>query len=240
MGTRVCSCSCGCIGIRRGSLGPWVLISVCQLTSVIWVFSPTSLSGLSPVTCGGGWRWRIGSQELQWALRCLAMGWSSIFHFLDQPLSSPHLTHPLQLLLKLCKEFYFLSRGSTQPSCRWVVWLLVTGLRSGKLRSVNSFLRRVAAGTHQISREGDLCATGGEVSQVAVGLKGYWLHWRLPVASTDLHRDRHTQLLSLLSWGGPRVSDTPMLSPPCGLLFTPVLFWKQIGVLGPPLPFLVV
>lgn len=36
---------------------------------------------------------------------------SSIFHFLDQPLSSPHLTHPLQLLLKLCKEFYFLSRG---------------------------------------------------------------------------------------------------------------------------------
>lgn len=148
--------------------------------------------------CGGGRRWRIGSQELQWALWCLAMGWSSIFHFLDQPLSSPHLTHPLQLLLKLCKEFYFLSRGSTQPSCRWVVWLLVTGLRSGKLRSVNSFLRRVAAGTHQISREGDLCATGGEVSQVAVGLKGYWLHWRLPVASTDLHRDRHTQLLSLL------------------------------------------
>lgn len=110
-------------------------------------------------------------------------------------LPPPH--PPLQLLLKLCKEFYFLSRGSTQPSCRWVVWLLVTGLRSGKLRSVNSFLRRMAAGTHHISREGDLCATGGEVSQVAVGLKGYWLHWRLPVASTDLHRDRHTQLLIL-------------------------------------------
>lgn len=164
MDTRVCSCSCGCIGIRRGSLGSWVLISACQfLTSVIWAFSPhfpvrsftchlwrglevkdrVTGTTVGPLVPGNG-------VELNHA--------SSIFHFLDQPPPFPSPATPAQTLQRI---LFFSFPGSTQPSCMWVVWLLVTGLCSGKLRSVNSFLHRVAAGTHQISREGEpLCHRG--------------------------------------------------------------------------------
>lgn len=186
---------------------------------------------------GEGWGPRnYSGSSGAWHMGCSSAHASSAFHSLDQP---SFLRHPLlfwfsRTLQRICFSSFL---GVLTPSPPVLsVGGLAAGRRVAALRQteVNKFFP-LQGGLHPISREGDLCATRGEVSQGGrwVGRGCLWL----PQIWIE------TGTLSCQSfsggWGGSRVSDIPMLSPPCGLLVTPSLFWKQIGVLGPPRPFLV-
>lgn len=134
-----------------GALGSDLSLPVFEFCDLGILF-PSSLSGLSPVTCGGGQRGKDGVPGTTAGL--LVPGtWAGAQPTPALP-SIPWTSPPSSGTsccfgsVELCKEFAsLLSWGSSRHrhlSCRWVDWLLVAGsLRSGKLRSTNSFLCRV-------------------------------------------------------------------------------------------------